>query len=77
MLSATLAPDLVPAAECSRRGVWFIWHFHCSRPPFRANTMGTALEVLGLALPYSSGIPAAYPGLWIPNLWENVGLTLQ
>lgn len=24
--------------------------------------MGTALEVLGLALPYSSGIPAAYPG---------------
>jgi len=25
--------------------------------------MGTALEVLGLALPYSSGIPAAYPGL--------------
>ena len=24
--------------------------------------MGTALEVLGLALPYSSGIPAVYPG---------------
>ncbi|KAF9653800.1 dihydroxy-acid and 6-phosphogluconate dehydratase [Thelephora ganbajun] len=28
---------------------------------FTANTMGTALEVLGLALPYSSGIPAVYP----------------
>lgn len=24
--------------------------------------MGTALEVLGLTLPYSSGIPAVYPG---------------
>lgn len=28
----------------------------------RANTMSTALEVLGMTLPYSSGIPAAYPG---------------
>lgn len=30
--------------------------------------MGTALEVLGLTLPYSSGIPAAYPGRSIPTL---------
>lgn len=29
---------------------------------FRANTMSSALEVLGMSLPYSSGIPAIYPG---------------
>ena len=28
----------------------------------RANTMSTALEVLGMTLPYSAGIPAVYPG---------------
>ncbi|KAL5485349.1 hypothetical protein ACEPAI_7991 [Sanghuangporus weigelae] len=28
---------------------------------YTANTMSTALEVLGLSLPYSSGIPAVYP----------------
>lgn len=36
--------------------------------------MGTALEVLGLALPYSSGIPAIYPGLAIRPFVEEVGL---
>lgn len=34
--------------------------------------MGTALEVLGLALPYSSGIPAVYPGLSIRAFIEKV-----
>jgi dihydroxy-acid dehydratase len=33
--------------------------------------MGTALEVLGLTLPYSSGIPAVYPGLSNQNLREG------
>ncbi|KAH8119269.1 dihydroxy-acid dehydratase [Phellopilus nigrolimitatus] len=28
---------------------------------YTANTMSTALEVLGMSLPYSSGIPAVYP----------------
>jgi dihydroxy-acid dehydratase len=29
---------------------------------YTANTMSSALEVLGMTLPYSSGIPAVYPG---------------
>jgi dihydroxy-acid dehydratase len=33
--------------------------------------MGTALEVLGLALPYSSGIPAVYPGWSIHTSLET------
>lgn len=28
----------------------------------RANTMSTALEVLGISLPYSASIPAEFPG---------------
>jgi len=32
--------------------------------------MGTALEVLGLALPYSSGIPAVYPG-WSTRVFRG------
>ncbi len=28
---------------------------------FTANTMSSALEVLGMSLPYSSSIPAEYP----------------
>lgn len=28
-----------------------------------ANTMSSALEVLGMSLPYSSGIPSIYPGM--------------
>lgn len=27
-----------------------------------ANTMSSALEVLGMSLPFSSSIPAVYPG---------------
>ena len=34
--------------------------------------MGTALEVLGLALPYSSGIPAVYAGRSI-RAFVNLG----
>jgi dihydroxy-acid dehydratase len=30
---------------------------------YTANTMSSALEVLGLSLPYSSSIPALYPGM--------------
>jgi dihydroxyacid dehydratase/phosphogluconate dehydratase len=29
---------------------------------FSANTMSSALEVLGMSLPYSSSIPAVFPG---------------
>jgi hypothetical protein len=36
--------------------------------------MGTALEVLGLALPYSSGIPAVYPGRSVHTFLEKPGL---
>lgn len=28
----------------------------------RANTMSSALEVLGMSLPYSSGLPSIYTG---------------
>ena len=31
-------------------------------PPDSANTMSSALEVLGLSLPYSSSTPATYDG---------------
>lgn len=31
-------------------------------PCHRANTMSSALEVLGMSLPYSSSTPALYPG---------------
>ena len=37
--------------------------------------MGTALEVLGLALPYSSGIPAVYPGWSICTFLGELSLT--
>ena len=39
--------------------------------------MGTALEVLGLALPYSSGIPAVYPGWLIRAFVENLSSPLH
>jgi dihydroxy-acid dehydratase len=31
---------------------------------YTANTMSSALEVLGLSLPYSSSVPAMHPGQW-------------
>ena len=42
------------------RDTFILIHLSCLT--HSANTMGTALEVLGLALPYSSGIPSVYPG---------------
>lgn len=35
---------------------------------YTANTMSSALEILGLSLPYSSGTPAVYPGQSPVNL---------
>jgi dihydroxyacid dehydratase/phosphogluconate dehydratase len=34
---------------------------------YSANTMGTALEVLGLSLPYSASTPATFPGERLSN----------
>lgn len=33
----------------------------------RANTMSSALEVLGMSLPYSSSTPATFPGMPLPR----------
>jgi dihydroxy-acid dehydratase len=38
------------------------WMESTARPSDRANTMSSALEVLGLSLPYSSSTPATYDG---------------
>lgn len=36
--------------------------------------MSTALEVLGMSLPYSSGIPAVYPGIKGNSLQSQTGI---
>ena len=49
----------------------------CTNSPVRAdsaNTMSSALEVLGLSLPYSSSTPATYDGT-LQFLDPSVGLT--
>lgn len=42
---------------------------------YRANTMSSALEVLGMSLPYSSSIPALYPGGRSEFIYSPPGLT--
>ena len=60
-----LAPE--PAAGCTRTS-FSIREKECTTQPLpsdRANTMSSALEVLGLSLPYSSSTPATYDGAFL------------
>lgn len=64
MSSAILVLVLVLVVECSRQ-----FGLRLDNVPFAkilylysANTMSSALEVMGLSLPYSSSIPAEDPG---------------
>jgi dihydroxyacid dehydratase/phosphogluconate dehydratase len=62
MLFAMHVPELVLVVECIRTlaATCNSGQYVLTLP--RANTMSSALEVLGMSLPYSSSIPAMYPG---------------
>ena len=68
MLYGTHVLALEPAAGCTRSSFFkFRTHIRrlmeCTTRPYdSANTMSSALEVLGLSLPYSSSTPATYDG---------------
>jgi hypothetical protein len=72
MLYGTRVLALGPAAGCTRSSfLFFKFRIHIrlmkctTRPSDSANTMSSALEVLGLSLPYSSSTPATYDGTCI------------
>jgi Dehydratase family len=73
MLYGTHVLALEPAAGCTRTSIFFFFKFRIhirlmgctTRPSDSANTMSSALEVLGLSLPYSSSTPATYDGTCI------------
>ncbi len=74
MLYGTHVLVLEPAAGCTRSSFLFLlfkFRIHVrlmectTRPSDSANTMSSALEVLGLSLPYSSSTPATYDGTCI------------
>ena len=56
---------LEPVAGCTRTSVRYLLAITGAEETDvadSANTMSSALEVLGLSLPYSSSTPATYPG---------------
>jgi dihydroxy-acid dehydratase len=55
-------PDRGLAVGCTRKEPGCFGFSRFSHIPGSANTMSSALEVLGMSLPYSSSIPAVYPG---------------
>lgn len=57
-----LVQEQVPAVECIRESCEMNQLRTVTRCLHRANTMSSALEVLGMSLPYSSSTPALYPG---------------
>lgn len=63
MSSVMLVLVLALAAECTRMLLFVIYRAgFCWSTEESANTMSSALEVLGMSLPYSSSTPALYPG---------------
>ena len=63
MLSATLVRALALVVGCIRMPIITYTDKWPLKHSASANTMSSALEVLGMSLPYSSSTPAMYPGL--------------